>query len=187
MVVLFISTGCFNNHAYIYRDDGLAALKQTPRQLEITKKTVCKIFEEVGLKVTIEANKKVVDFLDVTFDLTLGVFRPYSKPNDIHLYVHKQSNHPPSILKNIAEAVNKRLSENSSNEEIFEKAAPAYQEALNKSEYKHDLKYNQHKSNQPEDNNINKDKKKRSRKQNIIWFNPPYSINVKTKVGQKFL
>ena len=90
-------------------------------------------------------------------------------------------------MKNIAEAVNKRLSENSSNEEIFEKAAPAYQEALNKSEYKHDLKYNQHKSNQPEDNNINKDKKKRSRKRNIIWFNPPYSINVKTKVGQKFL
>ena len=78
----------------LYRDDGLGAFKLTPRQLEKTKKTISRIFHEHGLVVTIEANKKVVDFLDVTLDLTLGVYRPYTKPNDIHLYVHKQSNQP---------------------------------------------------------------------------------------------
>ena len=136
---------------------------------------------------TVEANKKIVNFLDLTFDLTLGVYSPYSKPNDIPLYVHKQSNHPPGILNNIPKAVNKRISENSSNEEIFSKAAPKFQEALNKSEYKHDLKYNQHVNPNTDKNNENKNKNKRSRKRHIIWFNPPYSINVKTKVGQKYL
>ena len=37
---------------------------------------------------------------------------------------------PPSIIKNIATAVNKRLSEISSKEEMFNNAAPIYQKAL---------------------------------------------------------
>ena len=130
-------------------------MKQTPRQLENTKKNVCRIFKEVGLKVTVEANKKIVNFLDLTFDLTLGVYSPYSKPNDIPLYVHKQSNHPPGILNNIPKAINKRISENSSNEEIFNKAAPKFQETLNKSEYKYELKYNQHVKPNTDENNKN--------------------------------
>ena len=85
----------------LYRDDGLGALKLTPRQMEQTKKIICSVFEEYGLKVTIEANKKTVDFLDVTFDLTLGTYKPYSKPKTKHLYIHTKSNYPPGILKNL--------------------------------------------------------------------------------------
>ena len=48
-----------------------------------------------------------MDFLDVTFDLTLGTYKPYSKPNDTHVYVHRQSNHPPPNLKSIPKAVKK--------------------------------------------------------------------------------
>ena len=30
-------------------------------------------------------------------------------------------------------------------------------------------------------------KKKRNRKRNIIWFNPPFNKNVSTNVGEEFL
>ena len=62
----------------LYRDDGLAVMSQTPRKIEKAKKEICKVFAENGLRVTIEANKKVVDFLDVTLDLNTGKYKPYS-------------------------------------------------------------------------------------------------------------
>ena len=30
-------------------------------------------------------------------------------------------------------------------------------------------------------------KKKRKRSQRVVWFNPPYSLNVQTNVGREFL
>jgi hypothetical protein len=48
---------------------------------------------------------------------------PYTKPNNVPQYVHNKSNHPPTILKNIPESIKKRLSEISSDEESFKKAA----------------------------------------------------------------
>ena len=50
----------------LYRDDGLAVLQQTPKATEKIKKEICKILRKCDLKITIEANKKVVNFLDVT-------------------------------------------------------------------------------------------------------------------------
>ena len=67
------------------------------------------IFAKNNLKITADANKKVVNFLDVTLDLNTGKFKPYSKPPTTPLYVHSQSNHPPNILTNIPEAINWRL------------------------------------------------------------------------------
>ena len=68
------------------------------------------IFAKNNLKITADANKKVVNFLDVTLDLNTGKFKPYSKPPTTPLYVHSQSNHPPNILTNIPAAINWRLS-----------------------------------------------------------------------------
>ena len=141
------------------------------------------MFEKNELKITIQANMKVVDFLDLTMDLTNGTYKPFTKPNNVPLYVHHNSNHPPSIIKNIPESINCRLSTISSNEEVFKNAIPPYQEALTKSGYKYDLKYNP-----PTENDTsvgNRRNKKRQR--NISWFNPPYSRNVKTNIGRKFL
>ncbi len=59
------------------------------------------------------------------------------KPNNIH----RESNHPPLILKNIPLGINRRLNKISSNEESFDEAAPAFQEALHNSRYKHTNKY----------------------------------------------
>lgn len=101
------------------------------------------------------------------------------KEGNTPLYVHKQSNHPPSILRNIPESINKRLSEISSDKESFDNAKKPYQEALNKSGYKHKLSYIDRTSEAPRAN--------RNRQRNITWFNPPYSKNVETNVGKSFL
>ena len=63
------------------------------------------------------------------------------KENDIPVYVNKESNHPPNVLKNIPLGINQRLCRISANEDIFKNAAPPYQVALEKSGYKHKLKF----------------------------------------------
>jgi hypothetical protein len=83
------------------------------------------------------------------------------------------------VLKNTHAAINRRISAFASNIEMFKSVAPLYQEALNKAGYNHILKY------EPEV--ITTNKKSRSRKKKILWFNPPYSSSVKTNVGAKFL
>ena len=55
------------------------------------RKELHKVFEQFGLKIT--ANLHVVNFLDVTSDLTTGKYQPYRKPNDDPLYTQKHSNH----------------------------------------------------------------------------------------------
>ena len=162
----------------LYRDDGLAICHKTPRQIDLIKKEICTIFAKNNLKITIEANKKTVEFLDITLNLASGSYKPFMKPNNIPLYVHKDSNHPPTIIKNIPESINKRLSNLSSNEAIFNEAKPPYQDALRKSGYNYNLKYN------PQ-SNVNKNKS-RKRARNVTWFNPPYSENVATNIGRKF-
>ena len=73
----------------------------------------------------------------------------------------------------------KRISTLSSNETIFNELKEIYKKALEKSGYRQPLRY--HHSNENVSNN------KRNRKRNVIWFNPPFSANVKTKVGNYFL
>ena len=96
-----------------------------------------------------------------------------------HFYVNKKSNHPPSIIKNIPAAVNKRLCKISANEAVFNEVVPPYQNALKESGYEHSLKFEQV-------TDINNNSKKRNRKRNITWFNPPYSENVSSNVGARF-
>lgn len=164
----------------LYRDDGLAVIDQTPQKIEKIKKEICKVFAKNNLRITIEANKKIVNFLDVTLDLTTEKYKPYSKPTTTPLYVHSKSNHPPCIIKNIPEAINKRLSEISSDEEAFIETAPPYQEALQKSGYSYTLQFTPPQQSPEPSNN------KRKRQRNIIWFNPPFSKNVQTNIGREF-
>ena len=131
---------------------------------------------EHGLKITSTANLKVVEFLDVSLDLKNECYRPFIKPGDRPRYVNSKSNHPPSILRNIPLAINKRLSSISSSKEIFDQAAPLYQTELNRGGYTHKLEYQKP---------TEETKRKRHRK--ILWFNPPFNTNLKTNVGRKFL
>ena len=157
----------------------LGIIKATAREIENIKKDLCSIFNKYGLKITIEANKKIVNFLDVTLNLSTGKYQPYAKPNNVPLYVDKKSNHPPNILRNIPLSINKRLTEISSDEESFQRASQQYQQALQNSGYKHQLKY-KHPLNHTTTQT-------RNRRRNIIWYNPPFSKNVSTNIGQTFL
>ena len=136
-----------------------------------TRKELHKILEQFGLKITAEANLHMVNFLDVTFDLTSGKHRPYRKPNDDPLYIPKHSNHPPSILRQLPVSINKRISTLSSDKETFQDAAPTYQTALGHSNFAHKLEYIPHVTHQS----------RRNRQRNIIWFNPVFSKNINSR------
>ena len=109
-----------------------------------------------------------------------GTYKPFIKPNNKLLYVHRQSNHPPALLKNIPENINKRLTSISSSENVFNEAIPPYQKALDESGYTYKLTYNPQTTQAPR-------KRKRKRQRNITWYNPPWNSSVKTNLGRKFL
>ena len=143
---------------------------------------MCEIFAKHNLKTTATANLTKVDFLDVTLALDDGTFKSFVKPNNIPKYVHRNSNHPPSVLRNIHVSINRRLSSISSNEKMFQAEAPLFQEAIKKSGYDFTLKFDPSVHNKPPSK-----KKKRSRNDNTLWFNPPYNHSVTTNVGKEFL
>ena len=159
-------------------DDALAIIKnRTTRLADRTRKELRKVFKQFGLKITAEANLHVVNFLDVTFDLATGKYKLYRKPNDDPLYIHKHSNHPPSILKQLPASINKRISTLSSDKQAFDDAIQIYQNALGHSNFSHKLEYMPHVTQQP----------RRNRQRNIILFNLSFSKNVKTNIARSFL
>ena len=143
------------------------------------KKLIAKTFKQCELAITIECNLKTVKFLNIRFGLQNNVYKPNRKANHKPTYLNKNSNYPPSILKQLTKSIEKRLSETSSIKEIFNKSLKLYQDALKDSGFSNDLHYVENK------NNTNDNKRKRKRK--IICFNPPISKSVKTNIGQIFL
>ena len=103
------------------------------------------------------------------------------KANNNPQYVHASSNHPPSILRSIPSNINRRLSNISSDETVFNNTTQPYQTALNNSGYTHQLSYNHGRQQNGPPN------RKRSRKRKITWYNPPFDMRVKTNVGKQFL
>ena len=88
------------NDIGLYTDDGLAVFKNiSGHESERIKKNFQSLFKKYGLEITIECNKKVVDFLDVTLNLKDGTYKPYQKPDNKISYINVQSNHPPNIMK----------------------------------------------------------------------------------------
>ena len=104
-----------------------------------------------------------MDYLDVTFNLTDSSDGLFNKTNNEISYIHKQSNHSPSFIKQLPLSVERRSSKLSSNEKIFNDSVPIYQEVLIKAGYNHKT-YQKH---DPKKGNS------QQRKRQIIWFNPP--------------
>ena len=89
-----------------------------------------------------------------------------------------ESNHPNHIKKEIPSMINKRLNTLSKTKKEFDFVKADYQEALKRSKYKPELQF--------DDKTMTKtDKKKRRRK--IIYFQPPFSLTIKTPIGKLFL
>ena len=117
---------------------------------------------------------------DITLDLKTAIYKPYKKPNSNLTYIHKQSNHPSSIIKNLPKSINKRLSTNSKNAKVFNEACPSYTEALRKNGNNTYLQFD--KTCTDKNNEKNKTRKRR-----IAWFNPPFNITVATNFAKTFL
>ena len=83
----------------LYRDDGLGILRNTSGpEADRKRKSITKVFKECGLSITCEVNKRIVEFLDVRFNLKDQTCEPYRKPNKNPVYINKHSNHPPNII-----------------------------------------------------------------------------------------
>ena len=121
-----------------------------------------------------------MDFLDVTFDYN-NLYKPYGKRNNKLIYVSKQCNHPPNILKQLSKCIAQRISDTSSSKGIFDKSISIYQNSLCESGFKEVLKYLPHDTSFQEENN------QRTSRRKIIWFNSPYSKSMKMNTGKNFL
>ena len=163
----------------LYRDDGLLILRNVNgQQIDRMRKNIIKTFKDIGFAIDVETNLKIVDFLDTTFNLNNGTYRPYKKPNDLLLYINKSSNHSPQIINQLPKIINEPLSRNSSDEEVFNSSKYLYEKALRDSGYTDfKLKFNKTSNNHT----------KRNRQRNFIWFNPPFRRAVSTNVGKRFL
>ena len=160
----------------LYRDDGLAVLELAGPQIERLRKNVIKLFSKHNLQITTQVNIKVTDFLDVIFNLQTGLHRPYRKETCNTTYVHKDSNHPKHIKKALPKMIGRRISDLSSNQEVFKSEVTLYNDALKAAGYNDELLYTE---------KVNS--KKKTRKRTVIWFNPPWNDEVSTNVARKFL
>jgi len=169
-----------NGNIGLYRDDGLAVFKNmSARSLDKMRKDFSKIIGELGLQITAQSNLKIVNYLDVTLNLSTGKFCPYRKPDNYPLYINAKSNHPPSIIKHLPATISTRISSLSCDADEFNKASRVYNDALKTSGYRECLQYAR--------NNNQSSHRRRNRPRNIIWFNPPYSENVQTNIASSFL
>lgn len=161
----------------LYRDDGLGVVNGSGPELERMKKRVQEQFNKLNFKVTLETNLDQTEFLDLWLDIKSKTFKPFRKNDEKPRYIHKDSNHPPTIKKDIPSGIQNRLRMLSSTKEIFDSEAKVYEECLRQSGYTEKLEY--------KNLEIKPERKKRSRK--IIWFNPPFNSNIQTNVAKKFL
>ena len=163
----------------LYRDDGLGIFCDVSKSdIERKKKAIVRVFKGCGLSITtIQCNLKTVDFLDVTFYLNNNAYKPFRKEKNKPIYINKHCNHPPRILKQLPKSIEKRISETSSNKDIFDESIKPYKDALKESGFSEALNYIA----------LTTNKKQNNRKWKIIWFNPPFSRGVKGNIGRIFL
>ena len=101
--------------------------------------------------------------------MNTGTYKPYRKPNDETLYIHAKSNHPANILKQLPISIETRLSNLSSNSEIFHEASKHYQNILSQSGYDYKLQYKP-----PNNENENKSKLSKNRKRIYHLVQPAF-------------
>ena len=77
-----LSTVIDKNDCGLYRDDVLLVLCNVNRQqIDCLRKNI-QLYKVIGFLIDIETNLKIVNFLDITFNLNNGTFKPYKKPNN---------------------------------------------------------------------------------------------------------
>ena len=73
----------------VYRDDDLAVVKGlSGSEIERIKKGIVEVFKDCGLKISIKGELKIVNFLDVTFNLHKNTYEPYRKSDKESVYIN---------------------------------------------------------------------------------------------------
>ena len=164
----------------LYRDDGLAVSNLPGPDLDRLRKEVVRMFSSFNLKITVETGMKVTDFLDVSLNLQNNIYMPYRKDsNTPPIYIQRAANHPPHIIKQLPSMIGKRISSISTSKEVFDAEAPIYNSALRNSGFTEEIQYTEDAKCQP--------KRPRSRRREVLWFNPPWNAAVSTNVAARFL
>ena len=71
LVLSILANSIPKRNSGLYRDDGLILMRnEKGRKTDRIKKEATKIFKEIGFKIEIKTDLKVVDFLDITFNLS---------------------------------------------------------------------------------------------------------------------
>ena len=114
LVLSTLANSISKGNSGLYKDDGLILMRnENGEKTDRNRKELIKIFKEIGFKIEIKINLKVVDFLDINFNLSNGTYKPYRKPNDRLLYANHSCKHHPEIIKQLPMSTAKRLSKNS--------------------------------------------------------------------------
>ena len=163
----------------LYRDDGLMMLNSNKRNLDKIRQRLEQLFREQHLEITVQHGMQSADFLDVRMHLTSSEHEPYRKDDIPPRYINIDSDHPPVIKKRLPDMIGKRVSGLCSSEEKFDQHKGFYEESLKSSGYNKSLAY------QPPIQVPQQRKRKRWAK--MFWYNPPWSMSVRTNVERKFL
>ena len=116
----------------------------------------------------------------MTLNLNDGSFRPCNKPNDIIQYINKEFNYPLNLIKHLPGSIEKRLSNNSFDDKIFQESAIYYEDTLNKAGYLDKVVYHAPSAS-------NQESKNKNRQRNVLWFNLLCSESVTIRIGESFL
>ena len=92
------------SYCRFHRDDDLVILRNVNGQQTS--------YKYLKMSVRFHIDIKVVDFLDITFNLNSGTYKPYKQTNDLLLYVSKISNLLPQIISRLPIIFGDRLSRN---------------------------------------------------------------------------
>ena len=148
--------------------DGLIIVDRgTPKKCDGIRKRLYKLFEEFGFRLDVTIDLKITDYLDVTLNLYSGTVSPFRKRNQDLRNVNMGSSHPIQVFKHVPKGIEQRLSNNSSNKEIFERSKQEYEEALKNDGYRINSEYR----NRDESST----QRRRNKPKKILWLNPPYS------------
>ena len=104
----------------------------------------------------------------------IGIFRDFSGQE-------VERKRKASIKKQIPISISKRISKLSSNEETFNNNIRTYSDALKKCGFQEKPVFIPETPSDPQAN------ERRKRRRKIMWFNPRYSMNVKTNISKIFL
>ena len=144
----------------LYHDDGIIYIPNSngPNSSRIQK--IMRTFKFLGFKIEVLSNNKIVNFLDVTLNLSNNTYKPFLKTDQYPSYINVNSNHPKTIIKQVSKAVKLRIRNLSTNEKIFQESSKIYKDALKNSGFREEFTYQE--ENIP--NDINKENKKYSKK-----------------------